>query len=60
MAKRRGALLVFKKGAKIEKIAAAIGKLAREGMLDEDYFVPGTPLVREFDDDEGGPVWYVP
>jgi len=60
--KRYGAVLVFKKGAKPAKIAEAIGKLAREGVLDTKYYLDGTPhaLIREFDDADGGPVWYIP
>jgi hypothetical protein len=60
--KRHGAVLVFKKGAKPDRIAKAIGKLAAEGIIDLDYYLNGAPqaLIREFDDKDGGPVWYVP
>ena len=60
MAKRRGAVLVFKKGTSQKQAAAVLQRIAKA--LDLGYYVKQEPadLVREFDDEWGGPVWYIP
>ena len=60
--KRHGAVIVFKKGVGPKRAAEALAKLFRSGVLDLDYYVKQEPaaLVREFDSDDGGPVWYIP
>jgi hypothetical protein len=73
--KRFGAVLVFKPGFSAERAAEAL-ELIRDHLALPDStpvyeetptgFVVGhkrfemADKVREFDDDEGGPVWYVP
>lgn len=66
MAKRLGTVLVFKPGVNAAKAAAALRKL--DDVLADDYFLgghggrsdPATFKLNEFDDERGGPVWYVP
>ena len=64
--KRHGTILVFKRGVSEGEIREALGKIA--DVLDDGYWLePGQNLGRtvpfrpeEFDDEEGGPVWYIP
>lgn len=57
--KRLGTILVFKPGVTKEKVAAMLIELADAGLI--DVTLTKLPLrVHEFDDKDGGPVWYLP
>ena len=67
--KRYGAVIVFREGITEEQAAVMLKILATEhGCLIEDpsrppdpsWDFPGSSGVNEFDDDVGGPVWYIP
>lgn len=52
MEKQVGVVLVFREGIDADEAQEAIDAL--------DEMLQGQPLVREFDPEYGGPVWYVP
>ena len=64
--KRYGTVLVFKQEASKEEIREALDKIVN--VLDDGYWLePGQNLGRtvpfrleEFDEEEGGPDWYIP
>jgi hypothetical protein len=59
--KRHGTVVVFKKGTTRKQAAKALEQI-RE-VLDIGYHFGVRhigDLVRDFDDDVGGPVWYIP
>lgn len=56
MAKRLGTVLVFRAGTTKSQAEEAIRHLRQ--FLDPEMRLSGT--IREFDDRDGGPVWYVP
>lgn len=56
---RLGAVVVFKPGTTYDEAKAALEKL--RDALDLDYLVGGgLPTINSFDEQYGGPVWYVP
>ena len=55
---RYGVVLVFRPGTTRQEAEAALGKV--DHVLDRSYYVRGKPNVNEFDEEYGGPVWYVP
>ena len=56
MSKRFGAVLVFKRETTRPQAIEAIKRLKH--VLDLDRM--DLPFVQEFDERDGGPVWYVP
>jgi hypothetical protein len=66
MATRLGAVLVFREGVSKADAEAALACIQK--FLEPSYsFQPSSgyvqtpvPAVREYDDDIGGPVWYIP
>tara|TARA_Y100000034_G_scaffold1017_1_gene1277 strand:+ start:4434 stop:4670 length:237 start_codon:yes stop_codon:yes gene_type:complete len=69
--RRHGAVLVFKRGVTPHQAAAALKKIAdvldipersftftRDGNISTRFHF--TDLVNDFDERDGGPVWYVP
>ncbi len=56
--KRYGTVLVFKPGIEREEIQEALEDMV--GLLDGDCWLEQTPPINEFDDQYGGPVWYIP
>ena len=67
MAKRYGTLLVFKEGVSKSEIEKAMETLVDSGVLDERHFCKPqakpvfTPyIINEYDDEYGGPAWYIP
>lgn len=58
MSKRIGVLLVFAEGVDRALAQAAVDKLVREKLVDEERF---GAQVQSFDPEkEGSPVWYIP
>ncbi len=55
---RLGAVLVFKPGTTHDEAVFALAQL--DDLLDKDYYVGGRPSINSFDEQYGGPVWYVP
>lgn len=58
MSTQLGTVLVFKPGTTREEAEAALKKL--DGLVDTGYYVGGKPHLNEFDEEYGGPVWYIP
>lgn len=55
---RLGVVIVFKPGTTHDEATFALAQL--DDLLDKDYYVGGRPTIHEFDEQYGGPVWYVP
>lgn len=67
MAKRFGTVLVFKPGVTKAAADAALAKLAdvlapdyHGSMKNGKFVTTAVPPVHEFNDEHGGPVWYIP
>ena len=61
MAKRLGTVLVFKTGVARARAEKLLAELAATGVLEGSHRVDGaTHRIEEFDDEYGGPVWYIP
>jgi len=66
--KRYGAVIVFREWVTEAQAAQVLKDMAVLGCLIEDpsrppdpsWDFPGSSGVNEFDDDVGGPVWYIP
>jgi hypothetical protein len=56
--RRHGAVLVFKKGTSKKQAEAALRRV--KDVIDPNYYADPARLVNEFEDDHGGPVWYIP
>lgn len=56
--KRLGTVSVFKPEVTRAEAEAAMAKL--RALLDPGYFLRPKPPIHEFDDEDGGPVWYIP
>lgn len=69
MAKRFGAVLQFKEGVERAEAVRALRQLKDLLDLPDTVFdyetgksrpITGKDIVREYDDNMGGPVWYIP
>jgi hypothetical protein len=57
MAKRLGVVLVFRKDVTAEEAQRLIQELCDSAVVDRKA---ANTQVREYDDEYGGPVWYIP
>ena len=66
MAERTGALLVFKPGINEDDVIEALNNPIFEHLLDTNYFVGNSEqerianMIHTYDDEWGGPVFYLP
>jgi hypothetical protein len=64
--KRYGTLITFKPGTTRAEAAATLDMIRRFASVENSAWVDGagrqrySPDVHEYDDDHGGPVWYIP
>lgn len=63
--KRLGTVLVFKEGTTKAEAQKALRKLEEMGLIEITHFEfagrkQTSPSINEFDDEWGGPVWYIP
>lgn len=68
--KRKGTIIVLAKGADTGEVRRRLAGMVQDGLLDtygcEPVTLPGNgvkamaPRIREYDDQWGGPVWYIP